>query len=326
MNESWSSTNVKRELRDLLAKRSSYGEFLVSPFVEIQNSYLSVFRDQAEVRIGILIDTEALGLPDLLFAKLQFRTLVNLELSDFGSKKYIPVGVFISFPEQDLDDFVEILSELTQAHLTGASIGDFYELVRLWASALGRPYNLSENNALGLWGELCVAALFKDAHHAIDAWHVNSTDPWDFVLEENMPLEIKTTSQMQRIHTFSSNQIGKHTPAEACVISLQTVRTDIGTSAFDLISELRTSLNAKSYLTLLKKVSKTCPLGSIELKSLKWDREMALDGLRLFSASQIESPMYEDPILRVTWSINLDKISHQRAESLELKVRKHLLY
>lgn len=93
---------------------------------------------------------------------------------------------------------------------------------------------VSENTIVGLWGELWIMVNAPDPLTFAEAWHITTTDRFDF----SWPLsriEVKTTTTSLRLHEFSLEQLEAHDHKRNWVASLQIMRDTAGDSIADLL-------------------------------------------------------------------------------------------
>jgi hypothetical protein len=85
----------------------------------------------------------------------------------------------------------------------------------------------------GLWGELFLIEQAKNPEYLIQSWHANSRDKFDFN-DGKDKIEVKSTSQVRRKHTFSLEQLNPNQNSNLLIASLFVVQTGNGKSIFDL--------------------------------------------------------------------------------------------
>lgn len=85
----------------------------------------------------------------------------------------------------------------------------------------------------GLWAEILVIEQSKDPDYLIRAWHSKSTSKYDFNDGENK-IEVKSTTNNSRIHTFSLEQLITNENSKLIIASVITVQTGIGKNILDL--------------------------------------------------------------------------------------------
>lgn len=140
----------------------------------------------------------------------------------------------------------------------------------------------------GLWGELIVVDTAKEPATLLNYWHNIPQEKFDFNADTEK-LEVKSSSTLERIHTFASEQLNPPPDKQVLIASLFVKQTTHGTS----ISQLATSIRQKvddNELTekLFTIISKT--LGNTVEQSIKikFDFELAKNSLRFYRHQDIQ--------------------------------------
>lgn len=139
----------------------------------------------------------------------------------------------------------------------------------------------------GLWSELFLIDTAKDPTTLLNYWHCIPQEKFDFNADTEK-LEVKSSSTLERIHTFASEQLNPATDKQVLIASLFAKQTSHGQS----ISQLATSIQQKvadNDLTekLFTIISKT--LGNTVEQSIKikFDFELAKNSLRFYKHQDI---------------------------------------
>lgn len=85
----------------------------------------------------------------------------------------------------------------------------------------------------GLWAEMLIIEQSKDPAYLIRSWHANPNSKYDFNDGQNK-LEVKSTSQSKRIHSFSYEQTIPNPNSKLLIASVMTIETGVGKSILDL--------------------------------------------------------------------------------------------
>lgn len=296
-------------LSQSLKTEAQLGEYKVERMGLGDTVFIGHTRSLEGSRFALILSPFPEHLPDLKFSKLHFDTLKNVLLDLNGvEQKLDSIGV-LSLPSTEIGPFLHIALELSNLLSSGGTSGDYYELVREWANILAAPVGASKDAVLGLWGELLVLLTFMDIEYAVNAWHVSANSTWDFSLQENLPLEVKTTSLNSRIHSFSSNQINTNTPNNLVVVSLMTTEIDNGTSVGDLVGSILPALTPATHVAFLRKIRKVASLLDPAIESLRWDSVRAVKSLKCFSMNDVPSIQVEHPVLEASWRSDLSDVS-----------------
>jgi len=139
----------------------------------------------------------------------------------------------------------------------------------------------------GLWSELFIIDTAKDPTTLLNYWHSIPQEKFDFNADTEK-LEVKSSSTLERLHTFSSEQLNPPADKQVLIASLFAKQTTHGQS----ISQLATSIHHKvadNDLTekLFAIISKT--LGNTVEQSIKikFDFELAKNSLRFYKHQAI---------------------------------------
>lgn len=140
--------------------------------------------------------------------------------------------------EQDVRTFLSIM----QSYIDNASVYDltndgltdfFYSLVRLFKI---QPDSDTTTARQGLWGELFMMKTFRGYDFWTKHWHSDPLNIFDFSKADKR-IEVKTTTNQERIHQFSHSQL--FSGDEVRVVSIMLQREDSGTALRALIEEAR---------------------------------------------------------------------------------------
>jgi hypothetical protein len=178
---------------------------------------------------------------------------------------------------------------------TGKAI---WQLKSLFENRL--KFEVPDSTITGLVGELLVLAASKDRNLAIDFWHSNIDDKFDFS-GSNFRLEVKSTVSGLRNHHFSSNQIPGNVPDKTFVVSVQVVRVETGAKLFDLISIVTDKLENTNHQKVIEVVRKTLKVPVELLSEYQIDLDASLKGIKLVKASNVPCPSPSQGVLSMEW-------------------------
>ncbi|MDA7580380.1 PD-(D/E)XK motif protein [Crocinitomicaceae bacterium] len=174
-------------------------------------------------------------------------------------------------------------------------------------------------NEIGLWGELFVISQAKNIENAIDSWHINPSDTFDFN-DGKHKMEVKTTVQNQRIHAISLNQILKSIESESLICSIMTSKIDLGVSVFELTEIISVKINSVYKQRLNEKVIKSAGDKWIDFTN-KYDYSTAENSMKYYKATYIPKidPAGIDPnISNVKFSVNLESTDDEDIEGMKV--------
>lgn len=151
--------------------------------------------------------------------------------------------------------------------------------------ALTQPPTKSIN---GLWGELFVIRNSRDPKSLMSAWHAVSEEKYDFS-SGSQRLEVKSTSQRQRTHHFSLEQLSPPSGCTVVIASVFVERNGGGTSLEELVAEIFMSITDAPDLQerLYRVVGTTLGNSLRQGYSSRFDRELAASSLQFFDGAVI---------------------------------------
>jgi hypothetical protein len=120
----------------------------------------------------------------------------------------------------------------------------------------------------GVWAELFCISASGDVPVAVNRWHADNTEAFDFSWSQNR-LEVKSTVGAFRIHDFALDQLQPPSGGSGYVASLVLKAANGGEGVLDLARQIETQLNGE--LQLQAKV------GALLVQSLGADFSEALD-------------------------------------------------
>lgn len=171
---------------------------------------------------------------NLSIISIRFNKLCSLIL-DCG-KKIEKTFSFIMLQSEDYDMqqyFLNIVSLMFQKLPKEASqkeiICEINKLTLLF-SASSKP---AMKTVQGLWAEMLIIEQSKNPEYLIRSWHTVPESKYDFNDGQNK-LEVKSTKQEKRIHSFSYEQTFSNKSSKLIVASVMTLETGEGKSIFNL--------------------------------------------------------------------------------------------
>jgi len=192
-------------------------------------------------------------------------------------------------PDEDLVRYFlriidPVIRELGPAPSAAQITGAITHLVELF-----RALTLPPTNSLsGLWAELFLIRVAKDPVVLMHAWHNLPEEKYDFSANDQR-IEVKSDSQRSRVHHFALEQLSPPSGCKAVVVSVFVSKIAGGISLQDLVDELRTvlALEPKLLEKLDLVVARTLGDTVGKISEPKYDREFAVDSLRVFEVERV---------------------------------------
>lgn len=151
------------------------------------------------------------------------------------------------------------------------------------------PPSFSIGIIQGLWAELFVIANANSPQILAKAWHTSKDDKYDFN-DGKDKIEVKSTSNFDRIHTFSIEQLNPNIDSELAIASVITIKSGQGFTIFDLIDTINTKGIAFEQMTNIQEcVYLTIGPHIEEAKKIKYDLTLAINSYVKFDYRDIPS-------------------------------------
>ncbi len=219
-------------------------------------------------------------------------------------------------------------SEITDAYLrltqafAISNLNDQRHLAKLFSALtlLFSKESVSQEKELqGLYAELFAILYFKE--HNCDLapfWQSKYKMQFDFSINENKRIEIKSTIKSNRVHRFRHEQLLSDL-YDIKVISFMLQKNDCGFSLQELIDEILLKYNSNLALilhieNLIKNVDNSI------LSSLKFDKTYAIQNMKLFNAVDIPHFYEQNPegVANTEYDCDLSNITTITIEEFKL--------
>lgn len=164
----------------------------------------------------------------------------------------------------------------------------------------------------GLWAELFLIEKSKSPDTLLNYWHNLPEERFDFNADAEK-LEVKSSSNMERVHIFTSEQLNPLVDKQVIIASVFTKRSSNGQSISDLLESIQNKLSDISLMDkLFTIVAKT--LGNTVEQSIriKYDYNLANNSLKFYKhqdISKIERLSIPDRVSEVKYKSDLTDIS-----------------
>lgn len=172
-----------------------------------------------------------------------------------------------------------------------------------------------QSAVLGLLGELLVIKAAPDPSVAIEAWHIDADDRYDFSAHAQR-LEVKTTTAAVREHKFNSRQLPPLHGLDVWVASVQLAEVAVGTSVASLFAELAAQLPLELSRKLSDVIVETVGVPPAAVTSPKVDVQTSIAGIRIFPASAVPTPAAVPGSSDIRWTAYLDEQSGEPSVQL----------
>lgn len=304
------------ELIDAL-KDNNYGEFnsgedLFIPLFD-ENLKIGVGVDGSKNRVLILPGSK--DLPSFITKNAEFDSLVSVTWLD--QQQVIPnvATLRCSFDFTDsklLKTVAAIFLGLIKLELEFQSSGNaIWEMKNLFE--LGFESSYSDDELIGLIGELLVIYKAVDPNALIQMWHNDVYANFDFSSSDRR-FEVKTTRSNLRNHLFSSSQIGNEFDDKTYICSVKLSVVEVGHTLRKLISDLESKLERKNFIKLQQVVIKTLGVLPELAESINFDLKSSADSIMMFSANEVPRPTLAPGVISMNWLASLESLGNRPFE------------
>ncbi len=140
----------------------------------------------------------------------------------------------------------------------------------------------------GLWAELFIIYISENPEVLLNYWHNLPEERFDFNADLEK-IEVKSSSNLERIHTFTSDQLQPSEDKSVLVASLFTKQSPAGLSVVDLANLINRKVKTDTFTgKLYTIISQTLGSNVQESTELKFDLELAKNSLRFYRHQDIE--------------------------------------
>lgn len=214
----------------------------------------------------------------------------SCKLSEDNSRQTTNVFTIIFLKTENIDtqnyflDVVNIIIEQLPEYPSHKQLkSEIQKLIDLFSNFNKSPLKTVQ----GLWGELFIIEQAKYPEYLIQSWHASPNDKFDFN-DGKDKIEVKSTSQVRRTHTFSLEQLNPNQNSKLLIASLFVVQTGHGKSIFDLkdsISQRVQDLQLQFHLNEI--LSQTLGSEFDKVFDVYFDFQQALDTLAFYDFKDI---------------------------------------
>ena len=104
---------------------------------------------------------------------------------------------------------------------------------------------------MGLWSELYIISVAKQADICTQKWHEQVRSTFDFAFSK-IGIDVKSYGGTSRTHFFKLEQLNNQTVEQTLVLSMCLHEDEDGPNVFDLLSEIRQRLNSNELASKLE--------------------------------------------------------------------------
>jgi hypothetical protein len=250
--------------------------------------------------------------------KLILNSNINCEMviNEQVFEKNVHILTCLSSNHDEQLAFVRITESFSK-HITTNNTHTLNDLFSALVNLFAQRDKVSEIELQGLFAELYTINYFKKLGINISSfWQKHNKMNFDFTINSIKRMEIKSTTQNNRIHHFKHEQLLSEL-YDIMIVSYLLRRDDSGISLYQLIREVRT-LAAQDYSTLLyiEKLIKNIP--EEVLQQLRYDVTYIENNIRFFPAANVPKFNEAQPngVTQTEYNSDLTTAKHIPIESI----------
>lgn len=184
---------------------------------------------------------------------------------------------------------------------------EIVEIFATLASFFETKITISDSELQGLFGELFTIYYYRDKLDFAKYWQSKEKLKFDFSINSNIKLEIKTTTKPQRIHSFVHDQLATNI-YDVFVLSQKLMYDDSGLKLVKLIDDCLPLLQFyPKKMERLIKVLYTC--SNDQLRNHSYSENYLINNMRFYHARNI--PHFEDVdgVSNATYNCDFENIT-----------------
>jgi len=244
-----------------------------------------------------------------------------------GNKSTFQVFTLITFLSND-KDLQEYFFQISETLITSLKddpapsriIESLNKFIEIFRALTDTPTKTIQ----GLWAELFLIENSTDPEILLSFWHNSPEAKFDFDAGKEK-IEVKSTSGLERIHEFSSEQLNPPLDSQVLVASLFTSQTKSGISIQDLMQNIASRIQDNN--DLLEKmnmmVSKTLGNSLEQSIKIRFDYDVSKSSLRFYrhqDIRKVETIYIPAEVSGVRYRSDLSSINSVEMSAIKTKV------
>jgi hypothetical protein len=189
----------------------------------------------------------------------------------------------VDFQQYFLEVVCIVLEQLPKNHTDKQLKSEIQKLIELF-SRFTRP---PSKTIQGLWAELFIIEQAIFPEYLIQSWHSSPEDKFDFNDGQDK-IEVKSTSQVKRIHSFAIEQLNPNVNSNLIIASVFVIQTGHGKNIFDLKESILNRVqNLQLQFRLNEIIAQTLGSDFEKVFDMFFDYQQALDTIAYYNFKDI---------------------------------------
>lgn len=262
------------------------------------------------ILISSIADRTHLSQKNVRLKYIELTHNLECKVSENGKSEiaFFSVIVFKSMQTNLQSYFLGIAESLLQSLSQKPTQKEVFETFRNFVEIFRSLSDNPSKTLQGLWAELFLIEKSKSPDALLNYWHNIPEERFDFNADTER-LEVKSSSNMERVHIFTSEQLNPPVDKQVIIASVFTKQSSSGQSISDLLESIQNKLSDISLMDkLFSIVAKT--LGNTVEQSIriKYDYNLANSSIRFYrhqDISKIERLSIPDRVSEVKYKSEL---------------------
>lgn len=242
------------------------------------------------ILISSIADQTSLSQKNVRLKYLQLIHNTECKVSENGNTSHAVYTVIIFKSDQPYLQryFLGIAETLIQSLSINPTQKEVAETFKTFVEIFRSLSDVPTKTIHGLWSELFVIETSKQPAALLNYWHCNPDEKFDFNADVEK-LEVKSSSTLERIHTFASEQLNPPVDKQVLIASVFLKQTTHGQSIADLASSIQqrvadNDLAEKMYSIIAATLGNTLE----QSLKIKFDYDLAKNSLRFYNHQEIQ--------------------------------------
>ena len=222
---------------------------------------------------------------------LQLLQNIECKISENGKESFktFTVVTFTSADRYLREYFLRVAESFVKALNIKPTQEQVVETINKFVEVFRSLNDTPTNTVHGLWTELFLIECSANPNVLLNYWHNIPEEKFDFN-SGNEKIEVKSNSNFERIHTFSSEQLNPPTGTQVLIASIFIRQHSNGISIQQLVESIIAKIQNNNNLIEKLNLNIVRTLGNSLEQSLKikFDYDIAKDSLRFYSQNDIK--------------------------------------
>ena len=265
--------------------------------------------------IESISDTAFLSLKNIRLKYLELNHNLECKITENENSNYsyFSVITFKSAESVLQNYFLGIAKNLLKELSNKPSQKEVYYTFKGFIEIFRSLSNTPKSTVQGLWSELLLIEISNDKEIFLNYWHSKPEEKFDFNADFEK-IEVKSSSSLERIHIFSSEQLNPPEDKKVLIASIFARQSSNGKNIADLLDSIKQSVsNEKLIEKLFSLVSKTLGSSLEQGLVIKFDFELARNSLRFYDCkfiSKIEKVYIPSKVTELKYKSDLTNIEY----------------